>query len=77
MLTESDEDDLEYENSLFQGMINLAVNTIENCTTTFQVEDTEVQFHIDTGAKCNVLTIDNYQKLNITVPLKKPEASLT
>lgn len=77
MLTESDEDDSEYENSLFQGMINLDVNTIENCTKILQVGDTEVQFLMDTGAKCNVLTIDNYQILNITVPLEKPQVSLT
>lgn len=77
VLTESDEDDSEYENSLFQGMINLDVNTIENCTKTLQVGDTEVQFLMDTGAKCNVLTIDNYQILNITVPLEKPQVSLT
>lgn len=77
MLTESDEDDSECENSLFLGMINLDVNTIENWTTTLQVGDTEVQFLMDTGAKCNVLTRDTYNKLNIIVPLEKPEASLT
>lgn len=60
MLTESSEDDLECENSLFLGMINLDVNTIENWTTNLQVGDTEVQFLIDTGAKCNVLTRDTY-----------------
>lgn len=77
MLTESDEDDSECENSLFLGMINLDVNTIENWTTTLQVADTEVQFLMDTGAKCNVLTRDTYHKLNIIAPLEKPEASLT
>lgn len=77
MLTESHEDDLECENSLFLGMINLDVNNIENWTTNLQVGNTEVQFPMDTGAKCNVLTRDTYHKLNITAPLEKPEASLT
>lgn len=77
MLTESDEDGLECEYSLFLGMINLDVNIIEKWTTTLQVGDTEVQFLMDTGAKCNVLTRDIYHKLNITAPLEKPEASLT
>lgn len=35
MLTEYDQDDLDRENSLFLGMINLYVNTIEDWTTTF------------------------------------------
>lgn len=77
MLTESSEDDLECEKSLFLGMINLDVSTIENWTTNLQVGDTEVQFLMDTGAKFNVLTRDTYHKLNITAPLEKPEASLT
>lgn len=77
MLIESDEDDLECEYSLFLGMINLDVNILENWTTTSQVGDTEVQFLMDTGAKCNVLTRDTYHKLNITAQLEKPEASLT
>lgn len=62
--------------SLFRGMINLDVNTIENWTTTLQVGDTDVQFLIDTGAKCNVLSRNTYHNLNITAPLEKPEASL-
>lgn len=77
MLTESSEDDLACEYSLFLGMINLDVNTIENWTTNLQVGDTEVQFLKDTGAKFNVLTRDTYYKLNITAPLEKSEASLT
>lgn len=77
MFIESDEDDLECEYSLFLGMINLDVNILENWTTTLQVGDTEVQFLMDTGAKCNVLTRDTYHKLNITAQLEKPEASLT
>lgn len=76
MLTESDEDDSECENSLFLWIIKLDVNTIEKWTTTLKVGDTEVQVLMDTGAKCNVLTRDTYYELNITAPLEKPEASL-
>lgn len=32
------------------------VNTIENRTTTLQVGDTNVQFFMDTGTKCTVLS---------------------
>lgn len=53
------------------------MNTIEKWTTNLKVGNTEVQFLMDTGAKCNVLTRDTYHKLNITAPLEKPEASLT
>ncbi|XP_062603460.1 uncharacterized protein K02A2.6-like [Saccostrea cucullata] len=79
MLDESDENDSDCQDSFFLGMIDTGhvdVNTIDNWMTTLQLNNTDVQFLMDTGAKCNVLTRDTYHKLKMS-PLEKPKASLT
>ncbi|XP_062579347.1 uncharacterized protein LOC134241293 [Saccostrea cucullata] len=79
MPDESDENDSDCQDSFFLGMIDtghVEVNTIENWMTTLQLNNTDVQFLMDTGPKCYVLTRDTYHKLKMS-PLEKPKASLT
>ena len=77
-LESEEDDDTDQENTFFMGMIDASVDTItQNWTTTLQVGDADVQFLLDTGAKCNVLTRNTYHKLNISTPLEKPEAMLS
>ncbi|XP_048751787.2 uncharacterized protein K02A2.6-like [Ostrea edulis] len=74
--TDSDDNDLDDGNYFFMGMIDADINTIENWTTSLRVGDTDVQFLMDTGAKCNVITRDTYRRLKITTALEKAEALL-
>ncbi|KAK3101540.1 hypothetical protein FSP39_004320 [Pinctada imbricata] len=75
---ESEYSDESYDyDELFLGMLFFEVNSIDaDWPMTLQVNGTDVNFQLDTGAKCNVLNTTTYRKLGISAPLAMPNTRL-
>ena len=74
-----DTSDSESDDELFLGMLTLDVNTVDaddKWSAELNVSETPVTFQLDTGAKCNVITCEKYNALDIAAPLSKPDNPL-
>lgn len=71
---EADEDILSI--SLTEIVLPTASLTVYKWSVCVIILSQEVQFRIDTGAKCNTLTLDSYQQLMHTGELKPSNKSL-
>ena len=74
-----DTSDSESDDELFLGMLTLDVNTVDaddKWSAELNVSETPVTFQLDTGAKCNVITRETYNALDIAAPLSKPDTPL-
>ena len=73
-----EEEDL--SDSLFFGMLTLDVNSVDSANeewlTTLDVNSVPVKFHLDTGAKCNVLNKHTFRKLQVSTPVDKLDYKL-
>ena len=72
-----DVSDSDESNELFIGMINL-VNSIQNdeWIETISINNTDIRFQLDTGAKCNVISRSTFEKTQLEIPMCKPDAPL-
>ena len=70
----------ELSDSLFFGMLTLDVNSVDSAneewSTTLDVNSVPVKFHLDTGAKCNVLNKNTFRKLQVSTPVDKLDYKL-
>ena len=70
----------ELSDSLFFGMLTLDVNSVDSAneewSTTLDVNSVLVKFHLDTGAKCNVLNKHTFRKLQVSTPVDKLDYKL-
>ena len=70
----------ELSDSLFFGMLTLDVNSVDSAneewSTTLDVSSVPVKFHLDTGAKCNVLNKHTFRKLQVSTPVDKLDYKL-
>ena len=70
----------ELSDSLFFGMLTLDVNSVDSAneewSTTLDVNSVPVKFHLDTGAKCNVLNKHTFRKLQVSTPVDKLDYKL-
>ena len=70
------------DNELYAGMINdLPMNSVNSLNDEWSVNskinDRSINFQIDTGARCNVMSQDNFRSLGIKTALKPTSTKLT
>ena len=80
--TDSSDDDYDF-NALYVGTINCAPHgkrkkrlNNDSFVEKLQIYDKEIDFQLDTGAKCNVLSKSDFKKLKISAPLQKSDTAL-
>ena len=71
------ETDNSSENELFVGMVYESVNSIsQDWAINSQVNNKTIQMHIDSGAKCNVISEETLKEINIKTFLRKSDVTL-
>ena len=77
-LQDTDEDYYDFD-ALFVGRIDCSKKkskTTDLFTEKLSILNTEIQFQLDTGAKCNVLSITDFKKLKLSTALQKADTTL-
>ena len=72
---EESDSDLDFDN-LYVGTLGLSDKNSDSFVESMNVDDQQISFQLDTGAKCNVITKSDFTRLNIKGPLRKAESRL-
>ena len=76
-LHEESDSDLDFDN-LYVGSLGSTSSETnsDSFIETMKIGDKQINFQLDTGARCNVITKSDFSKLNIKGPLRKASAKL-
>ena len=76
---DSSDDDYDF-GALYVGTIDCSKRTKKTKSDSFveklSIYNTDIDFQLDTGAKCNVLSNSDFKKLKINTPLQKSDTAL-
>ena len=76
---DSSDDDYDFD-ALYVGTIDCSKRKKKTKSDPFveklSIYNTDIDFQLDTGAKCNVLSNSDFKKLKINTPLQKSDTAL-